>query len=164
MSPTPAGGPAPPAPLLGTDALELLAARIADLLAQRLTVEPSAPSRAGRLLSAAEVSAWWGVGRGWVYQHATELGAVRIGEGERPRLRFDPDRVAERLQRRPTSPPPALRQPRGRAMRSPRIRRDSRRLAFQADPELSSPKDKPRWPGDAGTSPAAAPKTTASTR
>jgi hypothetical protein len=150
---------------LDADAVELLATRIAELLAHQLTSQPATtPSLPGRLLSAAEVSTWWGISRDWVYQHAQELGAVRIGDGERPRLRFDPDRVAERLQRPPTSPPPTAPQPRQRARRSPRIRGDSQRLAFHADPELSSLHGKRRWPGDATTSPAAAPKTTASTR
>ena len=48
-------------------------------------------------LSAEAVSDWWGVGRRWVYDHADELGARRLGTGKRPRLRFDPDEVAELL-------------------------------------------------------------------
>lgn len=149
---------------LDAAAIETLAARVAELLANRLPPQQPPPSPPGRLLSAAEVSTWWGVSRGWVYQHATALGAMRIGQGERPRLRFDPDRVAEHLNRPPTNPPPAAPQPRRRVRRSPRIRGDSRRLAFRADPELSSPSVNRRGPGDAPTSPAAAPKTTASTR
>jgi hypothetical protein len=164
LSPAPATEPPPATLHLNTAAVELLAARIAKLLAQHLTPQPSASCAPGRLLSAAEVSAWWGVSRGWVYQHASELGALRIGEGERPRLRFDPDRVAERLKRPPASPPPTAPQPRHRVRRSPRIRGDTQRLAFDADPELSSLHSKKRWPGDAPTSPAAAAKTTASTR
>jgi hypothetical protein len=148
---------------LDPDAVEQLAARIAELLADQLTPQPSTPQGPGRLLSAAEVSEWWGVSRGWVYQHASELGGVRIGDGERPRLRFDPDAVAERLERPPTARPAAMQTPR-QAPRSPRIRRNSRRLAFRGDPELSSSHRNRRWPGDAPTSPAAAPKTTASTR
>ena len=69
-----------------------MARRIAELLE---TGEP-APAR-GQLISAEEVAQWWGVGRRWVYDHADELGARRLGSGRRPRLRFDPDEVAERL-------------------------------------------------------------------
>ena len=64
--------------------VELLAARIAKLLAEQLVRQPSEPRPLERrLLSAAEVSQWWGVRRAWVYAHAAELGAVRIGDGER---------------------------------------------------------------------------------
>jgi hypothetical protein len=118
--------------------IEILARRITELLSPRAASAPRERYPSGRLLSAAEVSEWWGVSRGWVYQHASELGAVRIGDGERPRLRFDPDRVAERLNQAPTAPPIDPSQRRGSGRRSPRIRRTSRRLAFQADPELSS--------------------------
>ena len=40
------------------------------------------------------------VTRGWVYAHADELGAIRLGDGPRPRLRFDPPVVTQRLQQR----------------------------------------------------------------
>jgi hypothetical protein len=49
------------------------------------------------LISAAEVAELWGVERDWVYEHADRLGARRLGAGKRPRLRFDPDEVAERI-------------------------------------------------------------------
>jgi hypothetical protein len=32
--------------------------------------------------------------KSWVYAHADELGVIRLGEGEKARLRFDPERVA----------------------------------------------------------------------
>jgi hypothetical protein len=34
-----------------------------------------------------------GVDREWVYEHADQLGAVRLGEGPRPRLRFEVGRA-----------------------------------------------------------------------
>jgi ATP-dependent exoDNAse (exonuclease V) alpha subunit len=37
---------------------------------------------------------------GVVYAHADELGAIRLGDGPRPRLRFDPAAVTQRLQPR----------------------------------------------------------------
>jgi hypothetical protein len=56
------------------------------------------------LLTAAEVAARFSVDRSWVYAHARELGVVRIGEGPRPRLRFDPAVVAQRqLPSRPSA-------------------------------------------------------------
>lgn len=41
-------------------------------------------------LDAQEVARRLGVSREWVYEHADELGASRIGSGPRPRLRFPP--------------------------------------------------------------------------
>jgi hypothetical protein len=49
------------------------------------------------LLTAAQVASRFNVKRGWVYAHADELGVIRLGEGRRPRLRFDPAIVAQRL-------------------------------------------------------------------
>ena len=49
------------------------------------------------LLTAAQVASRFNVERGWVYAHADELGVIRLGEGRRPRLRFDPAIVAQRL-------------------------------------------------------------------
>ena len=57
------------------------------------------------LLTAAAVAQRLSVERGWVYAHATELGAVRLGGGPRSRLRFDPAVIAERLTPRPNGPP-----------------------------------------------------------
>lgn len=75
--------------------------QLADRLADRLAGHAAAPARAGSqpagLLSAAQVAAWWAVDRGWVYDHADQLGALRLGAGRRPRLRFDPDRVRRAL-------------------------------------------------------------------
>jgi hypothetical protein len=59
--------------------------------------ETGPPAREVKMISAAEVSRLWGVGRRWVYNHAEQLGAQPLGEGRRPRLRFDPATVRERL-------------------------------------------------------------------
>jgi hypothetical protein len=88
---------------LHPETAERLAIRVAALLVKHLerSQPTTTPAEEPRLLSAAEVSRWWGVHRGWVYEHAQELGAIKIGDGERPRLRFDPERVARRLARPP---------------------------------------------------------------
>ena len=49
------------------------------------------------LLTASEVAVAFNVTRGWVYAHADELGTIRLGDGPRPRLRFDPAVVTQRL-------------------------------------------------------------------
>jgi predicted DNA-binding transcriptional regulator AlpA len=80
---------------LTPDDIETLAHRVAELL--RSTPKEPVVSPPQRLLTAAEVAQWWGVERSWVYAHAEQLGARKIGGGERPRLRFDPDEVNERI-------------------------------------------------------------------
>jgi hypothetical protein len=46
------------------------------------------------LADAAEVARRLRVRENWVYAHAGELGAIRLGDGEKARLRFDLQRVA----------------------------------------------------------------------
>jgi hypothetical protein len=75
--------------------------RLADLLAERLAVRLSGltPARAEPLVDAAEIARLHSKTRSWVYEHAGELGAVRLGSGPRPRLAFSPARVAEQLEK-----------------------------------------------------------------
>ena len=61
--------------------LEAFADLVADRLAERLTAPP-------RIVDAAGMAAYLGVSRETVYEHADRLGAIRLGSGERPRLRF----------------------------------------------------------------------------
>ena len=77
---------------LDPESIEALARRLAELLTPR-----EEPRTRAQLITAEEVARWWGIGRRWVYDHADDLGARRLGGGRRPRLRFDPDEVAERL-------------------------------------------------------------------
>ena len=48
----------------------------------------------GELLTPAEVARRFGVSRAWVYSRADELGVIRLGDGRKPRLRFDAGAVA----------------------------------------------------------------------
>jgi hypothetical protein len=104
------------------DALE----RLADLLAERLAVrlKGQAPARTEPLVDAAEIARLHGKTRSWVYEHAGELGAVRLGSGRRPRLGFSPARVAEALQKvdepDPVMLPPVAKPRRGRRQRTDR--------------------------------------------
>lgn len=148
---------------LHSEIVEAIARRVAELLAPRLN--ETWRSARGHLLTAAEVSEWWGVERSWVYEHADELGAVRLGSGRRPRLRFDPELVAERLEARPTPRRPPARGERHRGRRSPRIPADPvDLLPLRGEPELRSSTAKKGRPGGARTPPAAAPKAKASAR
>jgi hypothetical protein len=70
------------------------AERIAALVAEAVRREPPA-----RFLDAAATARMLSVERDWVYEHAEELGAIRLG-GRRGRLRFDRRAVCERMARR----------------------------------------------------------------
>ena len=99
--------------------------RLADLLAERLAVRLSglAPARPEPLVDAAEIARLHGKTRTWVYEHAGELGAVRLGSGPRPRLGFSPARVAEQLETVDTpaiTPLPEPAPPRRRRQRASR--------------------------------------------
>ena len=49
------------------------------------------------LVDAAAVAEYLGVTAGYVYEHAAELGARRLGSGPRARLRFSLEEVDQRL-------------------------------------------------------------------
>jgi hypothetical protein len=71
------------------DDLDHLAERIAELLANQAMES----RQMGQLVDAAAVARLLGVSRATVYAKADELGAIRIGNGKRARLRFDPARI-----------------------------------------------------------------------
>jgi len=75
-----------------------------------------------QLLTTRQVAAYLGVERTWVYAHANELGAIRLGAGPKARLRFDPDTVVEQL--------------RSPQQRKPVVRRTLRRRTTPAVPLL----------------------------
>ncbi|MDO8187233.1 hypothetical protein Q5424_09275 [Conexibacter sp. JD483] len=77
-----------PTGALDGELAEAIARRVAELVAPR----PPAP-----LLTAEQVAAMLQVRAEWVYEHAAELGALRLGGGARGRLRFDAEQVRERL-------------------------------------------------------------------
>jgi hypothetical protein len=74
-------------PLLEVDRsdelVERIARRVVELLDERAGVQNVA------LVDAATLGRLLGVSRAMVYEHREELGAVMIGGGARPRLRFD---------------------------------------------------------------------------
>lgn len=70
---------------LSDDAVDAVARRLAEILVEAGLVGP----RATRLVDAATVARHFGLSREWVYEHAEELGVTRLGNGPRPRLRFD---------------------------------------------------------------------------
>lgn len=85
---------------VGETLIERIALRVAELLAET----PPAPS----LVDATAVARDLSVERDWVYEHARELGAIRLG-GPQGRLRFDLVWIRQRLREE------AEGRPRGRA-------------------------------------------------
>ena len=92
-----------------------------DAIAQRV-IERLPGRTPGDLINAKQVAAQLGVRPEWVYAHARELGALRLDDGPRARLRFDPALVRQALAQMADGggPPPEGAQPkrRGRAPRS----------------------------------------------
>lgn len=75
-----------------------------DLILERLDDSPHGAN--GRpvepeLIDAAEVARRFGFSRDYVYEHSRELGAVRLGDGPKARLRFSATKVAAKLDAEP---------------------------------------------------------------
>ena len=65
---------------------------IAEAVAALLSAESSMRMEdSPHLLSASEAAVRLGRSRDWCYRHADDLGAVRLGDGDRPRLGFPVD-------------------------------------------------------------------------
>jgi len=88
---------------------------LAERVAERLAEDPP-PSPEPELVDAEQVARRFGVSRDYVYEHAGDLGAVRLGDGPRARLRFDLATVAERL----SAPPLRVEAPHARPRRQGR--------------------------------------------
>lgn len=78
-----------------------VAERIAERVLAILAAQPTAA--AGQTVDATTLATHLGVTRGFVYEHAQQLGGVRLGNGPRPRLRFDLTRALEAWNARSTS-------------------------------------------------------------
>jgi hypothetical protein len=68
-----------------------------------------------RLVDAAELADLLGVSRAWIYDNAELLDPVRLGDGDRPRLRFDPETALAAWRHREPEPEPQPEPPRRRA-------------------------------------------------
>lgn len=118
--------------------------RLADLLASRVAARlarlfsSSAPGQPEGFVDAHEIARRVGRSRWWVYEHAGELGAVRLGSGPRARLGFSPARADAYLKaaadlRAPVPPLPRARPRRRRSTRAP-----VELLAFTRDDERTT--------------------------
>lgn len=98
---------------LDPDDIEAIARRVAELLDSAVREAPV------RLVDANRLADILGVEREWIYAHAGQLGAIRLG-GRRGRLRFDLQRVLRGLEdpeQPPAPPPPTKRCPPARGAR-----------------------------------------------
>lgn len=77
---------------LDADDIDAIATRVAECIER-----PEDEYKPRGLATAAEVAARLGVGRGWVYANQERLGAIRLGDGPKARLRFDLERAARAL-------------------------------------------------------------------
>lgn len=78
--------------------IEAIAERIVDRL-----IEQGRPSAGIGLATAADVARLYGVTPSWVYANKKRLGAVKLGDGPKARLRFDLEQVDEELRPRTAS-------------------------------------------------------------
>jgi len=110
---------------LAPESVEAVARRVAELLDGVTTISPRgeiSPTASTDLVGATEIANRFNVSRAYVYEHATELGAVRLGSGPKARLRFNPDRVLEALSPQPfqtTTDAPTRRRGAARPQRRP---------------------------------------------
>jgi hypothetical protein len=73
---------------------------IAEATAARLAEIVSAAAGTFALVDARQLALDLGVSLDYVYAHATELGAMRLGSGPKARIRFDLDRARQALEAR----------------------------------------------------------------
>jgi predicted DNA-binding transcriptional regulator AlpA len=95
-----------------------IAEAIADVLAERGLVVYAGPSGSARVLNAREVSKLLGRSAPWVYAHATELGAIRMGNGPKARIGFDLANIEQWKRDNQIRPPQPRKPPRRRSRRN----------------------------------------------
>lgn len=83
---------------LHPDDVEAIARRSGEIAAQLVlaALEGEAVAARGRgpLVTPLELAERFGVSRDWIYDHAEELGVIRMGQGPKAPLRFDPELAA----------------------------------------------------------------------
>ena len=104
---------------IAPESVERIAQRVVQLLRREQFDDTPDPVPAG-LVDASRLAKHLGLTRAWVYEHAHELGAIRVGNGPRARLRFDIAAVTAALaargpeNHRPAPEPISMRRPRQR--------------------------------------------------
>lgn len=143
-------------------------AALADLVAERVLTglaEDRRPDEEERLLTAAEVARRFRVSPEWVRENAGRLGALRLGDGPRPRLRFDLARVADELSARPVrGRSDAPDRPPERVSRRRRSRGSGKRTGLLPVFEVDSPAKSEKAAGRRANAPGPATRDEASSR
>jgi hypothetical protein len=91
---------AEPAAAADTQLVDAIARRVVELLeGSRARADAARPATepGNACLTVSQVAARYRVSRSWVYAHQRELGAMRLGDGPRARLRFEPKVVADAI-------------------------------------------------------------------
>ena len=89
-----------------------IAEAVADVLAERGLVVYAGPGASARVLNAREVSQLLGRSTPWVYAHATDLGAIRMGNAPKARIGFDLATIEQWKRDNQIRPPGARKAPR----------------------------------------------------
>jgi hypothetical protein len=86
-------------PSAETQFVDAIARRVVELLERNGSRSTDAPTGGAHeaCLTVSQVARRYRVSRSWVYAHQRELGAMRLGEGPRARLRFDAKAVADAI-------------------------------------------------------------------
>ena len=116
---------------IAAEDLEQLAVRVAELVLERMGDAP-APGGSPQLVDAAEIARRFGLSAATVREHADRLGVIRVGDGPKPRMRFDPERVAAAL----ADCSPDRRSPEPEVPAQPTVRRRRRAPRAGTGPQL----------------------------
>ncbi|MCW3066442.1 MAG: hypothetical protein JWN32_3614 [Solirubrobacterales bacterium] len=101
-----------------TTRIRAIAEAVVDLLADRGLVVYAGPSPSVRVLKVGEVARLLGRSAPWVYEHAAELGAIRMGNGPKARIGFDLATIEQWKRDHQVSPPAASKPTRRRPRRT----------------------------------------------
>ena len=75
---------------LTPQAIEQIATRVAQLLHRaQHNQEHTEPREPVGMVTVSQLATYLKLNAAWVYEHADELGAIRIGDGPKARIRFD---------------------------------------------------------------------------
>jgi hypothetical protein len=106
---------------LTPQAIEQIATRVATLVhRQQQRQQAEQPHEPTGMLTVTQLAQHLNLNRAWVYEHADELDAIRIGSGPKARIRFDFQTAKAALAQHRTNktPAPALAEPK-RSRRRP---------------------------------------------
>jgi hypothetical protein len=74
---------------IAPEMIERIAGRVVALLREEQLLPPGTGQTTPELLTVSQLAKHLGLHRTWVYEHAQDLGAIRLGDGPKARLRFN---------------------------------------------------------------------------